>query len=200
MKSFISLGECSGLVGLCFKSWRAVTVITLAGLISPPSFAQNHLPDEWQIGQEYEFRPGYYSKLVAEEDGWKTIITEFKDGSLCSTVKAADESYVVEPINGRFLSLDPVFVEITGDGVFEPGWRVKGPHRGEYEYRTVGDRFMTEGADYNKDLSVSETTIEYIYTGWKYPEIRVDMERRSGTADMTGLRSAYERHLSHCEK
>ncbi len=169
-----------------------LAMLTAAGLVS----AQ----DGWEVGAEREVEMGSFVKLLADEDGWRTYLTETSDGKRCATVKPQDGVPPPRIIGSGspYTRSTETFVEIF-ESWPRSKWRIDCPGSGrrcaEVGYRLVGGRLMTRPSYEDPvDLSVADQVIEFFAAGYEYYEIQSGYGRVEGTIDMTGLLAAVARH------
>lgn len=180
---------------------RAVVAIAVAVLSARVSHAQLQ---SWPVGEERELQPGYYTKVLARQDGWTTFRVESRDGVRCFTQKAQTGEGLPVPYKDFVLVLSEPHVQIGGgyDGTGSRAWwGIKGREEGDAEYRFIGERFMKEVGIINRDFAgLDGEVIEFKYEGWEYPSLLVGYYSAEGEFDLTGMSAARARHERLCRE
>lgn len=183
------------------KAGRAVLLLVVSVVATGPS-ATAQL-QTWEVEEERELEPGFYTKVLAKQDGWVTFRVESREGVRCFTQKPQRGENLPLPYKDYIVVSGEPHIQLGGGyGPWgdEASWTIKGKEEGGAEYRKVGDRFMKPATVMNNDFSVSGHVIEFKYEGWEYPHSLVGFYEAVGEFDLTGMLEAKQRQEDLCSE
>ena len=155
----------------------------------------------WGVGEERELEPGFYTKVLAKQDGWVTFRIESREGVRCFTQKPQRGENLPLPYKDFIVVPGEPHIQLGGGyGPWgdEAHWSIKGKEGGGAEYRISGARFMEPSEVMNDDFSIAGNVIEFKYEGWEYPHSLVGFYEASGEFDLTGMLEAKQRQEDLC--